>query len=113
MSKRFLIDQRIDEANRLLKSIQGTQIAVNDLIHSLDLVRIPNEQGVADLLNSDPLDMVNLYIEVCNTFPLLLSMLFFFFFLHFPFILNKEMKFISVKFQLKFVKRKKALFLGR
>ncbi|GFR65653.1 immune-associated nucleotide-binding protein 5 [Elysia marginata] len=62
-SKRFLIDSRIEEANRMLKCVQGSHIAVHDLIHNLDLVTIPSEQDVADLLNSDPLDTVNLYIE--------------------------------------------------
>ncbi|RUS73787.1 hypothetical protein EGW08_018446 [Elysia chlorotica] len=63
MSKRFASDQRVEEANRMLKSVQGSTIAVHDLIKGLDLVRLPSEQDVADLLSADPLDMVNLYIE--------------------------------------------------
>ena len=68
MSKRFLLENRTEEANRMLKCVQGSMIAVHDLIASFDLVTIPSEQDVADLLNSDPLDTVNLYIEVCNFF---------------------------------------------
>lgn len=62
-SQRFLIDCPIEEANKILKCVQGSHIALYDLIHNLDFVMIPTEQDVADLLNSDPLDTVNLYIE--------------------------------------------------
>ncbi|GFN78261.1 immune-associated nucleotide-binding protein 10 [Plakobranchus ocellatus] len=61
--KKSMTEDSMEEAKRILKSIQSSQIAAHHLISDLDLVTIPSEQDVSDLLNSDPLDTVNLYIE--------------------------------------------------
>ena len=38
-----------------------------DLIRGFDLIKVPREQDVAGLLKYDPVEAVNLYIEVCKT----------------------------------------------
>ncbi|XP_059156493.1 uncharacterized protein LOC131941315 [Physella acuta] len=62
-SQRFLVDNRVDEGNKVLKKIQQTHMVLHETVVSLDFVHLPTEESLQDLLSNDPLTTVQVFIE--------------------------------------------------
>ncbi|KAH9494925.1 hypothetical protein Btru_020806 [Bulinus truncatus] len=62
-SKHFMDDVRVVEGNAVLRKIQTVHLAVHDAVHNLDLVSLPSEGSLEDVLNVDPLEIVSSFIE--------------------------------------------------
>ncbi|KAK7003729.1 GIMAP protein [Biomphalaria glabrata] len=66
-SKRFLDDVRVVEGNKVLKKIQTIHLAVHDAVHNLDLVSLPSESSLQDVLNVNALEIVENFIETVTS----------------------------------------------
>ncbi|XP_035824149.1 uncharacterized protein LOC101845224 isoform X2 [Aplysia californica] len=62
-SSRFLLENRSDEANQVLKSIQGMHMAVQAAIQNLDFVNVPDDSSLKDITSANPVATVESYIE--------------------------------------------------